>query len=544
MSTFLAAASAFSLAPSADDGVSFDQRRGLPLLKLPYGTWRAHQYDQETEVYVFRNIRYAAPPVGDLRWAKPVPPEYIKGIQNGSYGLNCIPAPIPDGFFMPGKERLSRTSNEDCLFLDVYVSREVLKRPERPVPVVVWIHGGGYVSGSKDQALEEGYYNGASLIERAHNQLIVVSINYRLGGFGFLAGEPLQEQGTFNAGLHDQRAALTWVQSYIHLLGGDPNHISAWGQSAGAGSIVYHLIAEGGELDPLFRRAVLQSPNFGSNVRSEVYNKRFEDFAEAAGCPTDGVNALSCLRAANSSILREANTRVFLGESSPVPDGKYIRHTALVEYAAGHNWKDIDSVIASHVIDEGSLFLTDPITNGQLESFITGNLPPNSPLQVERVTDLFKSLYPKSSEKEKLAAVYTNILCTCPLRAVLKAYPDSAWAFQYSYLDGIINGKHAADMPATWYNPQLQDGVAIEPLFEQFQRYLTNHARTGNPNIPWSKDYQLEDWPRVKGLDDKMPQDVLNMSNNGFEGIRDEQMSKVVCDTWTQALVDALERNS
>jgi carboxylesterase type B len=192
-----------------------------------------------------------------------------------------------------------------------------------------------YVSGSKDQAVKSGYYNGTSLIKRADDDLIVVTINYRLGAFGFLAGEPLQDHGTFNAGLHDQRAALTWVQKYIHLLGGDRDNVSAWGQSAGAGSLIYHLIAEGGKLDPLFRRVIMQSPSVDTSVNTQVSYERFETFAAAVGCPTKGVNSLHCLRSANSTALRKANEEVFMGISFPVPDGKYIQSPALVEYAKG-----------------------------------------------------------------------------------------------------------------------------------------------------------------------------------------------------------------
>lgn len=179
-----------------------------------------------------------------------------------------------------------------------------------------------------------GIYDGTSLIQRADDDLIVVCINYRLGAFGFLAGEPLRTHGTFNAGLHDQRAALEWVQSYISLLGGDPNKVSAWGQSAGGGSIMYHLMAKGGKLNPLFNRAMVQSPGFGTNSNIETQYQRFDRFLEAAEC-SGKTDLLKCLRSANTSVLRSANEIVFSGDASPVPDGRYIRTAALVEYASG-----------------------------------------------------------------------------------------------------------------------------------------------------------------------------------------------------------------
>jgi carboxylesterase type B len=115
-------------------------------------------------VYTFRNIRFAAPPIGNLRWAKPAPPEPVSGIQDGSYGPNCIPAPVPPEFTTPAQEKLAETADEgwffkiqngckeadidlaDCLFLDIYVPGKALKGEEKAkLPVIVWMYGGGLV---------------------------------------------------------------------------------------------------------------------------------------------------------------------------------------------------------------------------------------------------------------------------------------------------------------------------------------------------------------------------------------------------------------
>ncbi|KAL4928890.1 Alpha/Beta hydrolase protein [Aspergillus undulatus] len=473
-----------SVLASTNLGVTLDQAHCLPHLRLPYGTWQAHHYNEEADVYTYRNIRYAAAPVGELRWRKPAPPDAITG---------------------------------HCLFLDVYVPGRALEVDNSLMPVVVWIHGGGYVTGSKDQAIELGYYDGTSLIQHADNNLIVVTINYRRGAFGFLAGDPLQTkgEGAFNAGLHDQRAALQWVQSYIHLLGGDRNNVSAWGQSAGAGSIMYHLIAEGGTLDPLFRGALLRGK--------------------------EG-DVISCLRRADTSMLRRANEAVFAYEASPVLDGEYIRGPALLEYAAGNTWKDFDSIITSHVHDEASLFLpAPPIPPNHPEQFITGLLPPNSTAQATKMANLYRSFYSNNTEHEMLKSLYTDLLFTCNTRAVLEAYRSHARAMQYSFIDGVVNATHGSDAAAIWYNPELQ-GYS-EPLFEQYQRYLVNLARTGNPNLPGTqrKDgLASEYWPVAGGLDEEIPRDVLDLTNDGFGVIGDRQMRRSVCETWTEVLRDAM----
>ncbi|KAL2827396.1 carboxylesterase family protein [Aspergillus cavernicola] len=536
-----------AFASTAKTGINSSKHHDLPLLELPYGTWRAHHYNDQADVYTFRNIRYAAPPLGELRWAEPSPPKFFPDVQDGSYGHNCIPAAVPDSFDSPIFENITKNAAEDCLFLDVYVPGNALVNPTSSIPVVVWIHGGGFVTGSKDQAIEQGYFDGTSLIQRADDNLIVVSINYRLGGFGFLAGEPLQTHGVFNAGLHDQRAALAWVQSYIHLLGGDPSNVSAWGQSAGAGSLMYHLIAKGGELDPLFKRAILQSPAFGTNPDLRRHYQRFGSFAVAAGCEGIGIgiDALKCLRLANSSALRKANAEVFLWDASPVPDGKYIRNPALVEYSRGNTWKHLDSLIVSHVVDEGSLYVPDPLPSNFLSSVISGLLPENSTKQVQKIVHMYESLYANSSTKERASAVYRDLILTCNIRTLLTAYTNptqtqpSSWALQYSFIDNVLNGTHGSDAPATWYNSELQ-GYTV-PLFAEYQRYLTNHARTGNPNLPWSGEYELGYWPGVWGLDDgERPRGVFNFTNWGFGVIEDGQMLGSVCGVWIREFLEAV----
>ncbi|KAL4885488.1 Alpha/Beta hydrolase protein [Aspergillus karnatakaensis] len=535
---------------SAKIGLSFESGRDLPLLKLPYGTWRAHSYNDEADVYTFRNIRYAAPPIGKLRWAKPAPPSHAPGIQDGSYGHNCIPAPIPGNFDNPIFENITKNADEDCLFLDVYVPGMVLRKQKRSVPVVVWLHGGGYVTGSKDQAVNLGYYDGTGLIQRSDNNLIIVTINYRLGAFGFLAGEPLHGDGVFNAGLHDQRAAFQWVQSYIHLLGGNPNDVSAWGQSAGAGSIIYHLIAEGGALDPLFKKVLLQSPAFGTNANPQIYNERFEAFAAVAGCPGKGNRVLDCLRSANTSALAKANEEIFAGEASPVPDGSLIRSPAIAEYASGNTWPSITSLLTSHVLSEASLFLPSPPPPNPLEhiyGFIYGLLPsnPHQKSQTATLVDHYKATYANFPPHSLLLAVYTDLLFTCNLRSVLTAYPHAnRWAMQYAYIDGIVNGSHGSDTPATWYSPSLQGYE--EPLFARFQKYLTNFARTGDPNT----DSKCRGdsgvgayWPGVseRDLEGEVLGDVFNVTNWGFEGVEDGQMRRGACEVWKGVFLEALE---
>ena len=149
----------------------------------------------------------------------------------------------------------------------------------------------------------------------------------------------MEQQGLPNTGLYDQRAALQWIQSYIHLVGGDPAQVSAWGQSAGAGSILHHLVAFGGTQDPLFSKAVIQSPAFAPKFdRKGSIEDTFQNFTELAGCSGQGV---ACLRAASAETLQSANIALIqqappgTAALSPAADGTLIRQLPMLEFASG-----------------------------------------------------------------------------------------------------------------------------------------------------------------------------------------------------------------
>ena len=149
----------------------------------------------------------------------------------------------------------------------------------------------------------------------------------------------MEQQGLPNTGLYDQRAALQWIQNHIHLVGGDPAQISAWGQSAGAGSILHHLVAFGGTQDPLFSKAVIQSPTFGPKFdRKGSLEGTFQNFTELAAWSGQGV---ACLRAASSVTLQGANTSLIrqappgTAAVSLAADGTLIRQSPRFEFASG-----------------------------------------------------------------------------------------------------------------------------------------------------------------------------------------------------------------
>lgn len=142
----------------------------------------------------------------------------------------------------------------------------------------------------------------------------------------------MEKEGLPNAGLYDQRAVFQWIQDYGGLIGGDKSQVSAWGDSAGASSILHHLTAFGGTQDPLFSSAVLRSPaTFLSFDRAGKQEQTFQDFARRAGCAGKGV---ACLRNARAEALEAANKAIFY-EFAPSADGKYVRQLGILELASG-----------------------------------------------------------------------------------------------------------------------------------------------------------------------------------------------------------------
>jgi carboxylesterase type B len=188
-------------------------------------------------------------------------------------------------------------------------------------------------------------YDGNPPVKASKGSIIWVTANYRLGGFGFLAGSTVEKEGVPNAGFWDQRAAMEWIQKYISLVGGDPNEVSVWGESAGGGSVLYHLVAFGGTQPALFKRAVIQSP--GSSVqynRTGQLEKQYQSFATLAGCKSQG---LACLRSKDSKALKKASDQIILSSGTgqygfgPAVDGNFSRQLPGLELAQGWSSKSL-----------------------------------------------------------------------------------------------------------------------------------------------------------------------------------------------------------
>jgi len=270
-------------------------------------------------VTTYFGLRYAASPTKELRWQPPRPIEYdndydrdavIDATQQGPQCIQTTPywnitntSSVP---VQPGQE--------DCLLLDVLVPA----KPANPsLPVMVQIHGGGYAGGSSES------YPGYALVNQSAGNLIYVSIQYRLGAFGFLAGAEIQENGVANAALLDQRAALHWMQRNIRFFGGDPTRVTIIGGSAGGGAVLNQMILYGGEANPPFQAVISERPWVQEYHNNSVLEIQFRELLNATRC-----GDLACLRSLNE-------TQLNVGQQFALING-YLNHPQL--YAFGDYW--------------------------------------------------------------------------------------------------------------------------------------------------------------------------------------------------------------
>ncbi len=251
---------------------------GRPVVETTHGPVRGRD---DGTVKVWKGIRYAAPPVGDLRWRAPVPPQSWRAVSDaGGVGPACPQPTDPRIPFILGAPQ-----GEDCLTVNVWASSEISAGAGKPV--MLWVHGGAYVIGAASQPL----YHGRTLARGG--DVVVVTVNYRLGAFGFLElatlGSGKRPYDT-NLGLRDVLSALRWVRDNIAAFGGDPDRVTLFGESAGGG-IVTTLLASPAAAG-LFSAAIAQSSPATSiydTVRARRVAEKFLDFL---GVPPGEVDRL------------------------------------------------------------------------------------------------------------------------------------------------------------------------------------------------------------------------------------------------------------
>ncbi|KAL8699822.1 MAG: hypothetical protein Q9201_005789 [Fulgogasparrea decipioides] len=289
-------------------------------------------FEEEGKFYNFSNIPYAKPPVGPLRFAQPEKPDTVTG-----------------------------------------------EKPKNDVDVIVWFHGGGFNFGDKNQfGSPIGLIDAARALE---TDIIWVGVNYRLGAFGWLSAPAfIKEGGTSNVGLQDQKLALEWVKDNIASFGGDPKSITVMGESAGASSILHHLVSYGGprsrEAPPVFQRAIVQSPAFFPQADYKQEKAIYDTFLSKAGA-----KSLNELRALDEEVLKNASNLMIQQSPygtftfAPAVDDGYTPNTPSLLLKYNFFWPSIKVMVANNG-DEGLLLAPPHVqSDDQFRSYVHDLFP-------------------------------------------------------------------------------------------------------------------------------------------------------------------------
>jgi len=435
------------------------------------------------KVRAFLGIPYAAPPTGDLRWKSPVPVASWKGVRDATnYGAHCIQTPFPDMSFQDAGP------SEDCLYLNVFSPAEA--KDSSRLPVMFWIHGGGYFSGSAS----EPRHNGDFLPTKG---VVLVTINYRLGVFGFLATDELVKEGNGaagNYGLLDMIAALQWVKSNIEKFGGDPGNVTIFGESAGSSAVSTLMaspLAQG-----LFAKAIGESGSaLGRGLGGETA-------AEAAPVGTTwaqslGAKSLTELRAIPGDRILEASHKPGAPRFAPVIDGHALTEPVAETYAQGKQAHV--PLLAGWNRDEGNIEAAKTMTMTLWKSKADQRFG-------DRAVE-FLELYPGNDDAQ---AARSSIDFTGDtfiafgtwkwIEAQVKT--GEAPVYRYHFELAAPASKfheavafHSDDIEYVFGALDTRPGSVWRPedrkLSEQMMSYWTNFAKTGDPNGPG-----LPEWPR------------------------------------------------
>ena len=438
----------------------------------------------EAQVYSYISIPYAAPPVGDLRWKAPAPAAAWSDLRNANtQASSCPQAATPFGV---------ASTNEDCLYLSVHTPKGA-----GPFPVMVWIHGGAFVTGDSSVA---GFYDPSKLVPKG---VILVTVNYRLGALGFLAHPELSaEQGgsSGNYGLMDQQAALRWVKTNIANFRGDPANVTLFGESAGGYSVLAQVaspLAAG-----LFHKAIVQSgayglastPSLASAHTGNPTLKRYTGttFGTRAAC-TD--QSLACLRGLTVAQILAAQAG---GDIGPNIDNKVLKSTLATSFATG-DFNRVPVVQGTNtdeytLLSASRLDLTgNSITHENYMTLI-------NPSALGKTVDQINAQYPRANylvASDVYDAVYTDAGLACPGRAAAQLLSTRVPTYSYEFNDRNApmyllppatrarwGAYHAAELQYLF--PTAPASVTYtadqETLKTQMVNYWTQFAKTSNPN--------------------------------------------------------------
>jgi len=446
---------------------------------------------------VFRGVPFAAPPTGARRWAPPLREDAWRDVRHADAIGPASPQRASLVMRMVGLEGLAQ--DEDCLTLQVWTP--ALDAARRPV--LVWLHGGGFTAGAGSLPL----FDGAVLAGRG--DAVVVTVNYRLGALGFLAHPDLQHAGEIGAnfGLLDQIAALGWVREHAAQLGGDPDNVTLFGESAGAMSIGALLgvpAAQG-----LFQRAILQS-GAAHNVSPRANGLRIAElFRAALGQPDATIDALRALPVeailqAQGKVIDESWRQVEGLAFQPIVDGAVIPVAPLDAVAAGAS-RGVALLLGTN-LDEWRLFaLTDLKVRAMDDAGLLRRLarvPPAAVDDAEAFARRAVRTY-RDARSDKLPidapslwlAMQTDRVFRIPALRLAERQQARIHTYLFDWaspaLDGALGSCHGIELPfvfGTLHDPRaaqlVGSGPAADRLAAEIQDAWLAFARSGDPGWP------------------------------------------------------------
>lgn len=398
-------------------------------------------------VVVYKGIPFAAPPVGDLRWKEPQPVEPWQGVKVCD---KFAPRPIQKETPRPAYQNYTtaefQESSEDCLYLNVWAPEE---KPEKPMPVMVWIYGGGFHVGQTDAPV----YRGEAFVKKG---VIMVSIAYRLGVFGYMSHPLLSKEsghGSGNYAHYDQLAGIEWVKKNIAAFGGDPNNITVFGQSAGSRSLQVLMCSDLSK--GLFQRAIPQS---GCAIREDAHcltlaenEKMGMEFMNSLGAKT-----LDDMRKIDAVTLQQKyENSPYFTKFRPMIDGHLLKRDTNDETLAGH-YLDIDYMIG---------YTKDDVPAAKFQKSI-GDWADNQAKLGRRGVYVYR---------------FDRALPGGDMNGQIKDVFGATGAIHSVELGYVFGQIHKANRPMT---------PADYELSERCVTYWTNFAKYGNPNEPGSSEWK------------------------------------------------------
>ncbi|MFI7034414.1 carboxylesterase/lipase family protein [Microbispora rosea] len=434
----------------------------------------------------FSGIPYAAPPTGDRRWRAPGPAPTWAGVRDATKPGS--PCPQLDG---GGPDRPPQPlGDEDCLFLNVTTPAS---RPDERLPVMVWIHGGGFVAGAGSE------YDLSRMATQG--KVVTVTLNYRLGALGYLDHPAMSDPYEGNYALADQQAALRWVRRNIAAFGGDPANVTIFGQSAGGFSVCAHLAAPGSR--GLFQKAIVESGPCGNAfVTRAAARARATKIAADLGCAT---RTATCLRAKPVAELLPIGSDQVFTATARIGDMPWI-------FTAGTPALPTQPLEALRRGLAAPVPLLQGATHDEMRPFVAVQFdaqgrPVTAQQYPEILADLFRDdadavldRYPVAgfpTPSLALATVLTDWGAKLGACSQLPADDAAAWrapvyAFEFAENSGQeivglpLGAGHAAELPYLMEgpNPPLALSPAQERLSRDMIAYWTRFAATGDPNLP------------------------------------------------------------